>query len=82
MDRVLPENARIGCRNCDWVGGLSSDYPVAASIYERQLHGYHCPTCGENDLHEYPVPGSWPSDYPEGCPLQDFPQDFARFPSA
>jgi hypothetical protein len=76
MDRVLPENARVGCAYCDWVGGLSTDPSGEGAIYERELHGYSCPHCGVvGDLHEYPVPGSWPSDYGPWCPLDPAPRD-------
>ena len=50
---------RIGCDGCDWVGSIS---PVHT---ETELHGVLCPNCGEQNLHHYPVFGTWPSDYDE-----------------
>ena len=58
----LEVQQRIGCLTCDWVGGR---IPRAN---ELELHTERCPRCGRYTLHEYAIPGSWPSDYPIGKP--------------
>jgi predicted RNA-binding Zn-ribbon protein involved in translation (DUF1610 family) len=49
--------SRIGCASCDFVGDLQK------VIDEEEVHQFVCPYCGQQDLHHYPVVGSWPSDY-------------------
>ena len=48
---------RVGCASCDLVTGMLTVIP------ETELHTFRCPICKAQDLHHYPVTGSYPSDY-------------------
>lgn len=58
---------RVGCVQCDWVGHTKT------AVSESVIHAEPCPRCGLLGLHEFPVFGSWPSDYvrsPLPCELK------------
>lgn len=64
-ERVKNAPQRIGCAACDFVGHAEPRQT------EDALHIQPCPRCGEQNLHEYPVRGTWPSECGEGCPFEN-----------
>lgn len=66
-ERVKGHPQRIGCNACDWVAHVD---PRHGRQTEEKLHSLVCAHCGAEPLHEYPIRGTWPSEY-QGCPFEE-----------